>query len=79
VVDPAEMVRYGRAAALCMAAVAVLVVVAIVMIAVGVPVAGWVLIVLAFISAATAVVLATRAKRLAVARRDELRARYPNV
>lgn len=77
--DPVEMARYGRAAALCMASVAVLAVVAIVMISVGVPAAGWSLIVLAFIAGTTAVILGTKAKRLAVARRDELRARYPNV
>jgi hypothetical protein len=77
--DPGEMARYGRAAALCMAAVAVLAAVAIVIISAGVPVAGWILIVLAFGAGTTAVVLGTKAKRLAVARRDELRARYPNV
>lgn len=62
-----------------MAAVAVLAVVAIVMISIGVPIAGWILIVLAVATGTTAVVLGIKAKRLAGARRDELRARYPDV
>lgn len=78
-VDPAESARYACRAALSMAVTAVMAVGALISGLAGVAALALVLIIVGLGSGTLGVYYASRARRLAIARRDELRREHPGL
>jgi MFS family permease len=78
-VDPAMSARWARRAALSMAVTAVMAVGALISGLAGVTALAFVLVIVGLGSGTSGVYCANRARRLAIARRDELRREHPGL